>query len=143
VSGGGATVAVSWRPREPPLRPLAVVAVGAPARALARRLLSREGEELARLRGAATADALCVLGPEEHLPWADGVVYLGRDPAAPALLVPTHLETDVPLALLEAAVTRRVEGTPVAVVPAPEMLIAVGAARPLDRGALMAWLEKA
>jgi hypothetical protein len=82
-----------------------------------------------------------VLGPESELPWVDGVVYLGREAAAPGLLVPTHLSPDVPIALLEAAVLRSVQGSPVAVVPDARQLIDVGAARAIDRATLLAWVE--
>jgi hypothetical protein len=140
VSPDGALIAVTWHPRETPLPAVAAVAVGSHSQALARRLLEYTEERLAALRGAATADAIVVLGPEDHLPWADGVVYLGREPAAPGLLVPTHSTPDVPIALLEAAVLRRIDGPPVAVVPEAGRLIAVGAARPIDRAVLAAWI---
>ena len=134
-------IAVSWRPRETPLPPVAAVGVGAASVALARRLLECSADRLARLQGAATPDVLVVLGLEAELPWADGVVYLGREPAAPGLLVPTHLTPDVPVALLEAAVLRKVRGSPVAVVPVAGQLIDVGAARAIDRATLLAWAE--
>ena len=46
-------------------------------------------------------------------------------------MIPTHLEPDVPLALLEAAVLLRVTGAPVAVIPDADRLIVVSAARPI------------
>ena len=36
-----------------------------------------------------------VLGATEALPWVDGVNYLGRDPDAPRLLLPTMLRPAV------------------------------------------------
>ena len=135
----GAAIAVSWEPLAVPLSPVAVVGVGAAGEALARRLMQYGDEALAQLRGAATPDAIVVLGSESHLPWADGVVYLGREVTAPSLLVPTHLAPDVPLPLLEAAVMRAVQGSPVAVLPGPDRLIVVGAARAVDRTTLQAW----
>lgn len=136
----GAAIAVSWQPREIPLHPVAVVGVGEAADALARRLLQYGNEALAQLRGASTPDALVVLGAESQLPWADGVVYLGREATAPSLLVPTQLVPDVPLALLEAVVLPTVQGSPVVVLPGVDRLIAVGAARAVDRAVLLAWV---
>jgi hypothetical protein len=50
-------------------------------------------------------DVLLVVGDE--LPWADGVVYLGRDPDAPKLLLPTTLMPEVPVDLFERALLHK------------------------------------
>ena len=34
------------------------------------------------------SDLPTMLGAAEALPWVDGVIYLGRDPRAPSLLLP-------------------------------------------------------
>src|SRR5262249_18847627 len=80
-------MSLSWGPRAVPLAPCAVYAEGEAARALVRRLLARTDEELARLRGVAAASLVLILG--EDLPWVDGARYLGADPLALALLLPT------------------------------------------------------
>ena len=88
--------------------------------------------------------ALIVLvGARADLPWIDGIVYLGRDPAAPALLLPTTLAPDVPPALLERAVLARLSGAapPIAVLVDPPALVPLGEARPVDRGVLARWVE--
>jgi hypothetical protein len=132
---------VRWAPREPPLAPRAAIGLGEVARALARRLLALPAEAMGRLSGVGGADVLVVMADEAALPWVDGVIYLGRDPEAPSLLLPTTLRPDVPPPLFEEAVLGRVRGTPpVVVLPEPPVLVATGAARPLDRGALEAWL---
>src|SRR5580658_513361 len=77
------------------LDPVAVAGVGRPARALANRLLHLTDAQLRELRGAAGEDLLVVLGETSALPWADGVAYLGRDPDAPRLLVPTMVRPDI------------------------------------------------
>lgn len=140
-----APIRVLWRPRAQPLAPVGAAARGRAARLLADRLLARSDEELARLEGVAGEDLLVVLGPSAELPWTDGAVYLGRDPEAPSLLLPTTREPSVPLPLLERALTARalrVPGVapPLAVFPDPPLLISTLQARPLTRVMLMIWL---
>ena len=139
---------VSWRAREPPLAPSAVFALGAAAAVLVRRLLARGDEGLAQLRGVASAPGphasytqrfVLLLGDAALLPWADGAVYLGCDPAAPSLLVPTTLAPSVPVELLERALLVGHSGAlpPIAVLPAPHaLLVPCGDARPLSRARL-------
>jgi hypothetical protein len=136
-------LAVAWRPRTVPLAPLGLIAAGASSRALVERLLRKDDDALGRLRGVAGSDIVAVVGPEAELPWADGVVYLGRDDGAPALLLPTHLEPLVALPLLEAALLRRIANPapPLAVLPAPPTIVPTGGARPIERALLRAWLE--
>jgi hypothetical protein len=105
-----ASIAVAWRPREPPLASCAVVAFGAAAVALAERAAAR-GEPLSATAGG---DALVLLGPAEALPWVDGAVYLGREHG---LLVPTTLAPTVPGDLLARALHQRLAPGPLALVP--------------------------
>ena len=137
-------VAVAWGPRDEPLAPLAIAARGSAARALAARLARCDDAGLARLRGVAGPSLLIALGESDALPWVDGVVYLGRDPRAPSLLVPTALAPDAPIALLERALLARGPGiaAPIAVLVAPPALVGVGAARPIGRALLEAWIAK-
>ncbi|PTL83242.1 hypothetical protein DAT35_14720 [Vitiosangium sp. GDMCC 1.1324] len=132
-----------WSPRAQPLPALAVAGVGPVALALARRALAVEDGVLARWSGVAGPGVLVLLGDTESLPWVDGVVYLGRDAAAPSLLLPCTLAPDVAPSLLERAlVTRARAGTPLAVLPRSAHLVPVGAARPVSRVTLGAWLAK-
>ena len=131
-------IEVRWRPRHDPLRPVAAAVSGAAARRLVERLL--EDDERHRLTGVASDRGLVVVAGDQ-LPWVDGVLYLGRSEAAPALLLPTALEPTVPEALLEQAVSRQVgRVAPVAVIPAPPLLVPVAAARPLSAPVLRHWL---
>ena len=57
-----ATIALAWAARAVPLTPRAVVAIGAPARALGRRLAALADAELAALTAVAGPAALVVLG---------------------------------------------------------------------------------
>lgn len=136
--GRDARIAIAFRPRARPLAPVAAAARGAVAHALAKRLLERDDEALAALRGAAARGLVIVLGEGEALPWVDGIVYLGHDPAAPSLLLPTALEPDVPAPLFERAVLARGLAAPVAVLIDPRALISVAGARPIERRRLSA-----
>jgi hypothetical protein len=136
-------VPVRWGPRAEPLEPLAVVGEGDVALALARRVLSETDARLATWSGVAGTGVLILLGPADSLPWVDGAVYLGKDSAAPSLLMPCALAPSVAASMLERALLARVgnAGTPVAVLPASGHLVPVGAARPVSRVTLTAWLE--
>jgi hypothetical protein len=137
-------ISVVWRPRRRPLDPAGVAARGEAARALARRLLAREDEALARLSGAASPELLVVLGDSADLPWVDGAVYLGKDAAAPSLLLPTTREPSVPLPLVERAFARAAEAPPpFAVLLDPPLLTSLQAARPILRTTLQSWLDRA
>ena len=131
---------VAFRPRATPLAPVAAAARGPAAAALAERLLARPEAALATLSGVSASGLLLVLGDAGALPWIDGVVYLGRDPAAPALLLPTALTPDVPAPLFERAVLARVPAAPVAVLVDPPALVSTTAARPIERALLADFL---
>ncbi|WP_437668965.1 hypothetical protein [Sorangium sp. So ce131] len=138
-------VPVSWTPREPPLPASAVAAWGEPARALGARLLRLDDASLARLRGAAGPRAIVVLGDAADLPWVDGVVYLGTDADAPALLLPTNARPSAGAALFARALARRFPAAapPIAVLPGPGQLVPCAAASPLARGRVARWLAEA
>jgi hypothetical protein len=131
-------------PREPPLAPCAVAARGEVAARLARRLLAcPDGDPVwGALRGVGAPDLLVLVGEAAALPWVDGVVYLGRDDAAPSLLMPTTLAPEVDVGLFERALKARSisRGAPLAVLVDPPALVALDDARTLARDALAAWL---
>lgn len=135
-------ISILWKPRFAPLSPVAVAARGAAGRALADRLLMRDPDATTRLEGVTWRDLILLVGAEADLPWSDGAIYLGRDPAAPELLLPTALLPSVPLPLLERALRRQAANAalPLAVLPQPEpVLLPVGRARPVDRDRLKRW----
>jgi hypothetical protein len=137
-----ARLALAWTPRDPPLSPRAVVGERAAAYALGRRLLERS--DPAGLAAVAGPGLLVVIASGDALPWVDGALYLGADPAAPSLLVPTALTPTVPVAVLELAVRARAPAAPpIAVLPSPLRLVPCGAARAVDRDRLAAWLADA
>jgi hypothetical protein len=140
--GSLARLPVTWIPRHEPLAAVAVAGVGPVAFALARRALASEQKQLGGWSGVAGPGVLVLLGATDSLPWVDGAVYLGRDAAAPSLLLPCALAPEVAPALLERAlVAQAAAGTPLAVLPRPGLLIPLGAARPVARETLASWLK--
>jgi hypothetical protein len=127
---------VRWVPRPAPLPPEAALGAGPVAERLVLRLLQYPDEALSRLMGVAGPGVvvLCAQDPQD-LPWVDGLVYLGRDPSAPALYIPTTLRPSVPLPLVERALLGRLPpgSAPIAVSPRTSQLVALGSARPLQR----------
>jgi hypothetical protein len=141
---GPRRVAIEFLPREAILEPVAVLGLGVVARRLAERLLRYEAEDLKRWRGVAGRGVIAVLGPGERLPWVDGVAYLGRDPRAPQLLLPTTLgPRGLPAELLERAILQQAAQLvpPLAVLAFPPRILSLAAALPIARGRLSAWLE--
>jgi hypothetical protein len=113
---------------------------------LARHLLgTRDEASLSRLSGVRGPGLLLVMGREADLPWIDGIVYLGKDPGAPSLLLPSALEPDVPPPLLERAILAHAPGiaAPIAVLVDPPALAGAGVARPVRRAELQAFLAEA
>jgi len=144
-----ARIRPAWTARAIPLPIAGAAAAGAAAHALGQRLAALDDDALHGLAAVAGADLLVVLG--QGVPWIDGIAYLGRDPAAPALLLPTALAPTVPAAVLERAVLARIGSAapPVALLPAllergePRAalrLVPCGVARSIDRQRLSAWL---
>lgn len=136
---------VTWADREPPLVPCAVAASGDAAHRLAQRLLDLDCAISSRLYGVAGPTTLLVLGEEANLPWVDGVSYLGRDPAAPGLLLPTHIEPLVPTAnLLERALRNRFAklAPPLAILPNTMTVISCHGALQLMPSKIETWLRE-
>lgn len=129
---------LAWVPREPPLAPCAAAGRGPVARRLLDRLLAEDDDALLGLEGVAGSGVVVVAG--DRLPWVEGLLWLGRDPAAPALLLPTTVGPDVPVDWLQGAVLRRCPAgaAPIAVLVDPPSLVPLGGARPLVRARLLA-----
>ncbi len=122
-----------WVAREPPLPPAAVVALGAVAVALLDHVAAAVTDPAApRWTGIWSPEGWLVLIGDD-LPWADGVVYVGRDREAPGLLLPTRRRPGTPVDLVASALLRRFrpEQWPVVMLEAPAVLLPLGAARPL------------
>lgn len=140
------SITLTWEPRPEPLRPACVVGTGPAATRLARRLLRLDPATLSTLLGVAGPGLLCLTGREDDLPWADGVRYLGQDPGAPALLLPTTRAPLLHAGLLQRALLARASilggAPPFAVLLDPPTLIPLGEAKGVARPALRAWLEQ-
>ena len=134
-------IKVTWQFRAEPLAASAVAGYGTVALRLGRRLLEVPDESLSLLKGVAGSGLLILIGEQDSLPWVDGVQYLGRDPAAPSLLVPTTLDPAVPIALLERVLSRRFEHkSPLAVLPELQLVAPLDVAREVARESLRAWV---
>ncbi|MBS1795962.1 MAG: hypothetical protein JSS81_19065 [Acidobacteria bacterium] len=126
---------IEWENRFDALAPVAVVAFDAAAERLRARLLDFDDEKLSRLQGVRGDRLIFVAGAPAELPWADGVVYLGRDPLAPSVFLPTNRRPSMPLDLFEKALLARfAEHRPFAVVE--KRIVPVGAMRPVSRRVL-------
>jgi hypothetical protein len=134
---------IPFVPRPDILDPIAVVGSGPVAVALAQRLLRLADEALHELRGAAGDDVLVVLGATDALPWVDGVNYLGRDPNAPRLLLPTTIRPAIAADAFERAIARHAAALPGpwAVLPDARRVFSVMHAGPIDRNILGRWVE--
>lgn len=136
---------VTWSDREPPLTACAIAASGEVARRLASHLLELDRSAMGRLSGVAGKNSIVLLADETNLPWVDGALYLGRDPMAPALLLPTRIEPAVPAAnLFERALLNRFSkyGLPLAVLPETLSVISCYEARPITRSRIEEWLAE-
>lgn len=133
---------ITFVTRAAPLVPECVAAVGPCSLLLAARVLEREESSLSALEGLATEDAILFFGEANVLPWVDGVSYLGRDPRAPLLYLPTALEPDMPVELFERAISLREGAVAFAVLVSPPLLIPTHERAPVDRAALRGWLER-
>lgn len=133
---------IGWVPREVPLAPVAVVGRGPVARLLLARLRALPDDRLARLEGGTAESLTIVMGKADDLPWVDGVTYLGREPAAADLVVPTTSAAAAPAALVEAALRRQATRTgaafagPFAVLLDPLTIVPLASLRRIDRAAL-------
>ena len=135
---------VNFIPRDAILDPIAVVGMDEAAHALARRLLTLDGERLRQLRGAAGDRLMIVLGETANLPWVDGVTYLGRDREAPRLLLPAMLRPDIAFDVFERLVGRIAAPLPApwAVFSSPPRIFSVAAATVIDREEVLKWLDE-
>jgi hypothetical protein len=125
---------IEWVPREPPLAPRAVVAVGLAAARLVRTLLRRDALGLASLAGVASEHVVVIASQtsEAELPWAAEVEYLGCDGEAPGFWVPTTLAPTMPLALVERVYRRATDDKgPLGLLPGPPARL------------IQAWLDRA
>lgn len=136
TSGRASSLALRWVARETPLAPEALVAPRGAIARLHARLVEADDAALARLRGVATEEGWIVLGPQDALPWVDGLTYLARDPDAPSLWVPTYLSLSPAATLVERAIRGRFGAGPLALYGAPPRVVALGGARVLDRARL-------
>jgi MoxR-vWA-beta-propeller ternary system domain bpX5 len=138
------SIPVNWNDRTVPLAPVGLVAFRTAALELAGKLVAMDDQSVTQWSAVSTSNVLVLLGDGQTLPWVDGVRYLGRDPSAPHLLLPTNREPDVPVDLLERALIQRSPVlSPFAVIPELGEVISLSSARELSRQLLVSWLRGA
>jgi hypothetical protein len=133
---------VTWKSRREHLPPAAVAGRGVSRCIIMERLRRRTPAELAALHIVVADDYFVVMGECGTLPWVSGSFYLGRDPDAPTLLLPTALEPTLPVNLLEEVIHTRfpMHLGQTAVFPHPLHLMPLANARLLTDDAVFAWL---
>jgi hypothetical protein len=124
----------------PGREPCALVARGESARIAARRALGRVGLVAVSFEGG-----IAVAGEASALPWVEGAVWLARDPRAPSLLVPSRSVLEPDGALVERALARAGFGSPLALVPDGDGILAISlaAARRPGRAEVEAFVSRA
>ena len=136
---------VALEPRETPLPPRAAVARGSAAHALAHRVLRCPDEVLQQLGVVTSSDFLVVVAPAEHVPWVEGVAYLGAEIDAPLLLLPTTKRLSPHALLVERALRRHLElpTGALALLPWGQQVVSLRDAVSPSRERLRAWVERA
>ena len=124
---------LTWMPRLIPLRPEAAIATGAAAQKISQLMLRYPVERLERLKAGGLGELLLVVGDEDDLPWAPGVSYLGRDPDAHQIYLPTNLQPNLPAILLEQSLRQAGKRLPLAVLPETMQLVTITNLLPLRR----------
>ncbi|MDH5326017.1 MAG: hypothetical protein OEZ68_07460 [Gammaproteobacteria bacterium] len=127
-------IRIEWVAAEQPLEPTVAVANGPVVVALVRRLLSLEEAQLQNYSGVSSDGIMLISG--EHLPWVEGIRYLGRSAMAPNLLLPTSLQCSVPLELLDKSLCNLKVAPPIAVLPEIDAVVSFSAALPISRDLL-------
>lgn len=139
--GAGSSISISWSPTDTPLQPCVAVATDSIAAQLLQKLITMDDAALAAYKGVAGKNIVLISG--DSLPWVNGIRYLGSDPQAPNLFVPTNLQCNIPLALLDKAIKRQVANTPVALLPELNAMVSFQQALSVCRDLVSDWLEGA
>lgn len=103
---------IQWRQSPAPLTPEGILVTGEQKQHLFECLAQMTSEQLATLRGSHNEHIALLIGPPESLPWlpvsgSSDAVYVGKNPLAPHLWLPTHLTPSVPIDLLDKAIIRQ------------------------------------
>lgn len=133
---------IEWQNRAVSLDPCAVIAFDEAAVNVAEKLLRFDDESLEAFQGTSAKSLIFISGRGDDLPWADGVVYLGRDARASAsFLLPTTVEPKVSIDLFKLILENKFRHLLPCVV-LPKKIIPFGTAKKLSRAALERWLTQ-
>ncbi len=129
----------SWHPTSEAPSPQAAVAQGPIAlQALLTRLQALPSPQRERLSVVAAAGWLVVLGPEDDLPWVDGVSYSAPSSQAPSLWLPTHRHPDLPHDVIAQALARAFGPGPLLLWSSPDVVLPLQGAQPATDAVLAA-----
>lgn len=130
---------VHWEVRESPLPAAAVVLLDLALEALKHSLRKRDANALESLKTVLFDGGVALIGEERVLPWVDGGVYLGREPMASNLLVPTCLQPNVCADLFERALRRHINlaSDLLAVVPHWQLVVPLNTAVAVNETSLL------
>lgn len=112
-----------WRHETEPPEPVAVIGIGGAARRLFAALRTVAPKQREALKATANQDVLVVSGAANTLPWASGVLYAAPRAEVPSLWLPTTERPDIALDLLERALRRRYDQSPLLLLREPAQVI--------------------
>lgn len=131
---------MQWAERELALEPAGAVAQGSIISQVLQLLRLRDEEQLGKLSVVSGSGILVILGRTEQLPWTDGLRYCAPAPEAPSLWLPTWLQPELALDLMQSACSRRARRTPLLLWHSPDLLLPLNQARSLSYAAID-WLS--
>lgn len=133
---------VNWKSRRKPLDAIAVAGRGVTKLIIMERLRRRAPSDLIGLHLITFNDYFVILGDPCNLPWATGAIYMGRDPKAPNLLLPTMLEPTLSTNVLERVLSNYsgYTATAIAVFARPLYIMPIVDARPLTEEPSIKWI---
>jgi len=135
-------VGFTWIPRtQAALKPTIVLAQGDTACRLLAKCLKFSDERLSLYEGLSSGN-IVLIKSDQDLPWIKGVLYLGREFSAPNLYIPTHLNSSIPLPLVEKALVKKIGAGPIAALPSFNLLLPLNNLLTLNRHTANAWLSE-
>ena len=135
---------MNWGWRDEPEPPVAqgVIGVGVVARRLFAAIEARPQSAWRSLMAAANDDLLILTGPTEDLPWVDGAQYIAPRTEVPALWLPTAQRPTPPLDLLDRAIRRQHQQSPLLLLPTPAQLVPLTRLLPVDASLLRQFRQR-
>lgn len=132
---------ITWFKRKSPLPAKLAAAIGATSIKLGRRLLAYENNRLEQFKAVASHNLLIIASENSQLPWVDAIIYLGCDPAATQLYMPTLLKPNLAVALLQKRCLQLYQQSPLAILPATNQIVALQSLQTIDKSSIRHWIR--